>query len=106
VFIDATRAGGATIAAAYSPRARPGVLVSMPVAWEAIDDVDPRDYTIRTVPILLDGADPWRDLMPAGQTLDAGLIAQGRTIPVARVAAMHAGRRRASAARAKAGGHE
>jgi bifunctional non-homologous end joining protein LigD len=28
VFLDATRAGGATVAAAYSPRARPGVPVS------------------------------------------------------------------------------
>src|SRR5215510_12340396 len=31
VFLDATRAGGATVVAAYSPRIRPGVPVSFPV---------------------------------------------------------------------------
>jgi bifunctional non-homologous end joining protein LigD len=33
VFIDSTRAGGATVVASYSPRVRPGVPVSFPVAW-------------------------------------------------------------------------
>ena len=32
VFLDATRAGGATVAAAYSPRVRAGVPVSFPLA--------------------------------------------------------------------------
>ena len=31
VFLDSTRAGGATVVAAYSPRVRPGVPVSFPV---------------------------------------------------------------------------
>ena len=30
VFVDATRAGGATVAAAYTPRLRPGTPVSFP----------------------------------------------------------------------------
>ena len=34
VFIDSTRAGGATVAAAYSPRIRPGAPVSFPVPWD------------------------------------------------------------------------
>jgi hypothetical protein len=38
--------------------------------------------------------------MPAPQALDLGLVAEGNTIPVARVAAMHAGKRRAKALRA------
>ena len=34
VFLDATRAGGATVVAAYSPRARAGVPVSYPLPWD------------------------------------------------------------------------
>jgi bifunctional non-homologous end joining protein LigD len=49
----------------------------------------------------LDGRDPWADAMPAPQRLPGDLIAQGHTIPVARVAAMHEGKRRARAKRAK-----
>ena len=59
VFLDATRAGGATVAAAYSPRARPGVPVSFPVRWEDLDSVRPADFTIRTAAKLLAGADRW-----------------------------------------------
>ena len=41
VFLDSTRAGGATVVAAYSPRIRPGVPVSFPVAWDDVDRVTP-----------------------------------------------------------------
>ncbi len=103
VFLDATRAGGATVAAAYSPRIRPGVPVSFPVAWDDLDDVTPADFTIHTAPGLLKDDDPWVSAMPAPQELDAGLIAEGHTIPVARVQAMHEGKRRAKAKRATEG---
>ncbi len=33
VFLDSTRSIGATVVAAYSPRIRPGLPVSFPVAW-------------------------------------------------------------------------
>src|ERR1700753_3755743 len=46
VFIDSTRAGGATVAAAYSPRIRPGATVSFPLTWADLDDVTPSDFTI------------------------------------------------------------
>jgi DNA ligase D len=39
-----------TIASAYSVRGVPEALVSTPVAWDEIDDVDPREFTIATVP--------------------------------------------------------
>ncbi len=95
VFIDSTRVGGATVVAAYSPRVRPGVPVSFPVRWDDIDRVAPQDFTIHTAARLLADRDPWRDEMPAPQTLDSDLIAEGRALPVARVQAMHEGKRRA-----------
>ncbi|WDZ85043.1 non-homologous end-joining DNA ligase [Micromonospora cathayae] len=104
VFVDSTRAGGATVVAAYSPRLRPGVPVSFPVDWADLADVTPADFTIRTVPALLAGGDPWAGRMPAPQRLPADLVAEGHTIPVARVAAMHEGKRRARARRAGSAG--
>lgn len=99
VFLDSTRAGGATVVAAYSPRIRPGVPVSFPVAWENLDRVAPADFTVRTAVAQLSDADPWIEHMPEGQRLNADLIAEGHTIPIARVQAMHEGKRRARAAR-------
>ncbi|MGN9778986.1 DNA polymerase domain-containing protein [Micromonospora sp. H33] len=100
VFIDSTRAGGATVVAAYSPRLRPGVPVSFPVSWDDLPSVTPADFTIRTAPALLAARDPWADAMPAPQKLPDDLVAEGHTIPVARVQAMHEGKRRARARRA------
>ncbi|MGQ0574810.1 MAG: non-homologous end-joining DNA ligase [Pseudonocardia sp.] len=99
VFVDSTRAGGATVVAAYSPRARPGVPVSFPLAWDALDGVTPADLTVRTAVALLGDRDPWRELLPAPQELPADLVAEGHTIPIARVQAMHEGKRRARARR-------
>lgn len=39
-----------TIAGAYSVRGVPEATVSTPIAWDEIDDVEPRDCTIATVP--------------------------------------------------------
>jgi DNA ligase D-like protein (predicted polymerase) len=100
VFLDATRSGGATVVAAYSPRIRPSVRVSFPLSWDDLDAVTPADFTIRTAPPLLDGRDPWASSMPEPQPLDRGLVEEGHTIPVARVQAMHEGKRRARARRA------
>lgn len=103
VFLDATRSGGATVVAAYSPRIRPGVPVSWPMPWEELAGASPGDYTVRTVPELLSVGDPWTALMPPPQRLDPGLVEEGRSIPVARVAAMHEGKRRARERRAAGG---
>ena len=103
VFIDATRAGGATVVAAYSPRIRPDTPVSYPVAWDELDRVTPTDFTIHTVPTLLRGGNPWADRLPEPQSLPGDLIEEGRAIPVARVQAMHEGKRRARAGRARTG---
>ncbi|TYB69881.1 ATP-dependent DNA ligase [Nonomuraea sp. PA05] len=101
VFLDSTRAGGATVVAAYSPRIRPGVPVSFPLAWSELDSVSPRDFTVRTAPGLLKDADPWAGQMPEPQRLPDDLVEEGHTIPVARVQAMHEGKRRARARRAE-----
>jgi bifunctional non-homologous end joining protein LigD len=103
VFLDSTRAGGATVAAAYSPRARPGVPVSFPVPWDDLDQVTPADFTVHTAPALLDGSAPWAGQLPAPQPLSAELIEEGRAIPIARVQAMHEGKRRARARRTEDG---
>lgn len=99
VFVDATRAGGATVAAAYSPRLRAGTPVSFPLDWSDLDRVSPADFTVHTAIDALAGRDPWAESMPAAQRLPSDLIEQGRLIPVARVAAMHEGKRRARARR-------
>jgi bifunctional non-homologous end joining protein LigD len=95
VFIDSTRAGGATVVAAYSPRVRPGVPVSFPVAWEELDRVAPGDFTVHTAARMIAEGDPWAQRMPEPQRLETALIEEGRAIPVARVQAMHEGKRRA-----------
>jgi DNA ligase D-like protein (predicted polymerase) len=95
VFVDATRAGGATVAAAYTPRLRPGTPVSFPLEWSELDSITPADFTVHTAIDALEGRPSWTESMPSAQTLPTDLIEHGRTIPVARVAAMHEGKRRA-----------
>ncbi|MDO8209054.1 ATP-dependent DNA ligase [Conexibacter sp. CPCC 206217] len=104
VFVDATRAGGASVVAAYSPRIRPGTPVSFPLRWDQLDSVVPADFTIHTVPRLIGAGDPWAAELPDAQPLPGELIEEGRAIPVARVAAMHEGKRRARAQRREAQG--
>ena len=89
VFLDSTRSGGASVAAAYSPRLRPGLTVSFPVAWSDLADVTPADFTLRTAPDLVGDTDPWVTSMPEDQQLPADLVEQGRTIPAARAQALH-----------------
>jgi bifunctional non-homologous end joining protein LigD len=62
-----------TVAAAYSVRARPGATVSTPLEWEEIDGkLDPRDFTIETVPDRLRRrGDIWERLMKKGNSIRA-----------------------------------
>jgi DNA ligase D-like protein (predicted polymerase) len=94
VFVDSTRSGSSTIVAAYSPRVRPGLPVSAPVGWDALDDVRPGDFTVRTAGERLGDGDAWAAALPEPQELPAELVAEGHAIPVARVQAMHEGKRR------------
>jgi DNA primase len=100
VFVDATRVGGATVVAAFSPRLRPGVPVSFPVTWDELDQVSPSDFTIHTALDVLGDRNPWAEAMPPPQALPDELVAEGREIAPGRVEAMHEGKRRARARRA------
>jgi bifunctional non-homologous end joining protein LigD len=52
VFIDYNQnARDRTIASAYSIRPTAEATVSAPLAWDEIDDCDPRDFTLKTMPV-------------------------------------------------------
>ena len=77
VMLDPSRNGtGATIVAPYSPRARPDATVSFPIAREQLGTVEPADFTIATVPDLLDGPGPrrWAALATERGRLPAELL--------------------------------
>ncbi len=74
IFIDYLRNGrGNTAVAAYSPRARKGAPVSMPLGWEELtDDIGPAYFTIANAPIRLQNmrADPWAKFFDAASPLE------------------------------------
>ncbi|HEX2050861.1 MAG TPA: non-homologous end-joining DNA ligase [Actinomycetota bacterium] len=76
VFLDANiNRAGASIASAYSARARWDATVSMPFAWDALDAIDPYEWTIATAPahVALHG-DPFAPVAAGpGQSLGAAL---------------------------------
>lgn len=64
VFVDFNQANrDRTIAGAYSPRPLPGAPVSTPLTWDELPDADPREFTVHTVPALLESRPcPWADM--------------------------------------------
>ena len=51
IFVDYNQnARDRTIASAYSVRPKPGAPVSAPVTWDELDDVQPEDFTVETMP--------------------------------------------------------
>ncbi|HEY8880303.1 MAG TPA: DNA ligase D [Roseateles sp.] len=73
IFIDYLRNGhGQTTVAAFSARARPGLGVSMPLAWEQLGELKSgAQWTVRTARdhLSLQRDDPWADFWKARQTI-------------------------------------
>jgi len=72
IFIDYLRNGrGATAIGPFSPRARDGATIAMPLTWRQVKTgLDPQDYTIEASDKLLKaGADAWNDFFTTKQRL-------------------------------------
>ena len=83
IFIDYLRNGhGATTAAAFSARSRPGLGVSMPVAWEQLPGLTGgAQWTIASAGEYLSSRanDPWLEYWTSKQTLAAAIKVLGTT---------------------------
>ena len=77
IFVDYLRnSHGATTAAAFSARARPGLGVSMPIAWDDLKALKRSDqWTVRTARehLSFQTADPWAGYWTKRQTLSAAM---------------------------------
>jgi len=77
IFIDYLRnARTASAVCAYSPRARPGAPVSMPVSWEELAEDIRSNFTVRNVPQRLERLrkDPWADYEDARVPLRKAML--------------------------------
>jgi bifunctional non-homologous end joining protein LigD len=85
IFVDYLRNGrGATTAAAFSARARPGLGVSMPVSWDQLSALkSSSQWTIATAREYLSfrKTDPWADFWTTKQTLTAPMKVLGYKPP-------------------------
>ena len=69
-----------TSVCAFSPRARPGAVVSMPLAWKELN-AGPDGWTLPTVPQRLKRrSDPWADYWTSTQTVTNTAIAALRSL--------------------------
>lgn len=75
IFLDYLRNDRmSTAVAVLSPRARQGATVSMPLTWTQVkSDLDPKRYTIRTVPGLLARTKAWADYDDAASSIKAAM---------------------------------
>jgi bifunctional non-homologous end joining protein LigD len=81
IFVDYIRNGhGQTTAAAFSVRSRPGMGVSMPVAWEQLMSLKSgAQWTVRTARehLSFQKEDPWADYWTCSQSLEEAMAILG-----------------------------
>jgi len=79
IFLDYLRNDRmSTAVAVLSPRAREGATVSMPLTWAQVrGDLDPKRYTVRTVPKLLAKTKAWEDYDDAASSIKAAITRLG-----------------------------
>jgi bifunctional non-homologous end joining protein LigD len=84
IYVDTGRNGyGATFAAAYTVRAKPGAPVSAPCTWDELErgEVSPGSFTLRTMPERIAAAgDVWADLTRRGRSLTRPIAAVRRRL--------------------------
>ena len=80
IFLDYLRNDRmATAVAPLSTRARPRATVSMPLTWQQVKaDLDPKRFTLRTVPPLLSKSKAWADYCDAERPLGPAIKRLGR----------------------------
>jgi bifunctional non-homologous end joining protein LigD len=75
IFLDYLRNDRmSTAVSVLSPRARDGATVSMPLTWaQAKNDLDPKRFTVRTVPSLLAKTRAWHGYDDAASSIKAAM---------------------------------